>query len=153
MPLTWDTTKVKYFQNNKDELWVKYNEGTPDEYEDVNAETKSLIFISMAIGIGHFTISNAADVYARIKVLEKYRDLYLYKEFDELAQPKNVYVTADIIKKHIGIGMNVGYENKKEWINRTHKSLSNDKYIETKPTVTEITRVYNNAVADFEDTF
>ena len=34
MSLDWSTQKVKYFTENPDSLWVKYNEGTPEEYEE-----------------------------------------------------------------------------------------------------------------------
>ena len=34
MTLDWNTSKVKYFNDNPDDLWVKYNEGTKEEYSD-----------------------------------------------------------------------------------------------------------------------
>ena len=37
MSLDWSTQKVKHFTDNPDDLWVKYNVGTKEEYEDVNA--------------------------------------------------------------------------------------------------------------------
>jgi hypothetical protein len=50
MSLNWSTQKVKYFDDNPDKLYVKISEGNPDEYEDVNDETKALIFGSMSVG-------------------------------------------------------------------------------------------------------
>ena len=43
MPLTWNVKNVKYYQDNLDELYVKVEE-FGQEYEDVNAQTKTIIF-------------------------------------------------------------------------------------------------------------
>lgn len=150
MPLNWDASKVKYFDENKDELWVTYNQGTREQYEDVNAETKSLIFGSMSVGIGSIKISNAGDFYARWKILEKYDHLSVYCWFDENNEKHYQYLTPEIVKKHINLSTNVGEEKKTAWIERIFKYLHKDNQ---DLTVKELTKFYNSKVQEFEDSF
>lgn len=151
MPLTWDATKVKYFEENKDDLWYTYNAGTGEEYSDVNAETKALIFGAMAVGIGSIKISNAGDYYARWKILEEYDNHYVYSVFNENNEREIKLLTPDMLKKHINLSMNVSDEKKTSWITRIVKYLNNNR--ETKLTVQEVTKFYNKMVQEFEDSF
>ncbi len=121
MSLNWSTEKVKYFNDNPDKLWVKYNKDTPEEYEDVNVETKALIFGSMALGIGSITFENGMDFYARWKVLEKFDDFYLYAKYEN-DERVTVMLTPDVIVKHIGLGTNVSTETQTKWVNRLSES-------------------------------
>lgn len=152
MSLDWDTTKVKYFNQNPDELWTTYNKGTDDEYADVNAETKALIFGTMAVGIGNLTIGSAADYYARWKIFEKYDDMYVYCWFED-NEKKVQYLTTDMLMKHIGLKTNVSNEAKKSWIDRMVKHYGYDKNLTDKPTVGILTKFYNQMVEEFNDKF
>lgn len=152
MSLNWSTEKVKYFNEHPDELWVKYNDGYHD-YDDVNAETKSLIFATMAIGIGSLTINTAADFYARFKILEKFDNLSVYIWFDENNKKQTKYIDHQIVMKHIGLGTNVSKETKTNWIKRMVKSYATNKYSTEKPSEKELTALYNSFVKDFEDAF
>lgn len=151
MPLTWDASKVKYFEENKDDLWYTYNAGTAEEYTDVNAETKALIFGAMAVGIGSIKISNAGDYYARWKILEKYDYHYVYSVFDENNEKHIQLLTPEMLKKHINLCMNVSDEKKTSWIERIVKYLNRDR--DTNLTVKEVTKYYNEMVQEFEDSF
>lgn len=154
MALTWSLEKVKYFKDRQDEIWFTYSKGTPDEYEDVNAETKTLLLGSMAIGIGDLTISNAAEAYARWKVLEKYDDIYLYSSYNEdNSNWEKHYVTIDIVKKHIGMFTNVGFTTKKSWLRNLHESYMKDNRMDRKPTLSEITNLYDELMKEFEESF
>lgn len=158
MTLDWNTTKVKYFSENPDELWVTYYEGTREEYSDVNAETKTLIFATMAVGIGNIKIGNASDFYARFKIMEKYDKISLYSTFvydenGENPERKNTYLTPDVVVKHIGLCTNVSYVSKKDWITRYVKNSSNSRYIEDKPNIKDLTKLYDNLKEEFEGSF
>lgn len=160
MPLTWDATKIKHFEASPDELWTTYYEGTPEEYSDVNVETKAIIFGSMSIGIGNIKINNAADFYARWKILEHYeKGFYLYSKFvyredgtceDEL---QYVYLSPQHVLKHIGLSTNVGYISKKDWISNFVKRSANDKHMEIKPNIKDVTKLHNGFVTEFEGVF
>lgn len=152
MPLTWDATKIKIYENDKDAIWQKYNVGTAEEYEDVNVELKSLIFGTMAVGIGNLKYTNAPDYYARWKIFEKYRHFSLYVWFED-DEKKEQLLTPEILKKYIGLSTNVSYESKKAWILRIVKSFANDKYTEDKPKVKELTKQYEQYVSEFENAF
>ena len=76
MTLNWSTEKVVYFKDNPDELWVDYERDRGESYSDVNAQTKSMIFASMAVGIGNLTDVNAKEWYARWKIMEKYDGIF-----------------------------------------------------------------------------
>lgn len=151
MPLTWDASKVKYFQDHEDELWVTYSKGTREQYEDVNAETKSLIFGAVSVGVGSIKLSTAADFYARWKILEEYDYLSVYCWFDEDNVKHTQLLTPEIVKKHFNLSMNVSTENKTNWINRIVTYLNRSR--EHKLTNKDVTKLYNQMVKEFEDSF
>jgi hypothetical protein len=122
MTLNWSTQSIKHFKDNPDDLWVKYSKGTPDEYEDVNAETKSLIFGSMSLGLGSIKYSNINKWWARWKIYEKYDSFYLYSKFVN-NEIEKVYLTKDVLLKHVGLSMNVSEEADAKWATRVHKYL------------------------------
>lgn len=159
MTLDWSTKKIKHFNDNPDDLWVTYGKGTTEEYQDVNAETKALIFGTMAIGIGNLKYTNAPDFYARWKIMEKYDKIYLYSKFqyredgtceDDL---EYTYLSPSVVMKHIGLSTNVGYVSKKDWISRYVKSRANDKYIDEKPNIKDLDKMYKGFVDEFENGF
>lgn len=113
MSLDWNASKIEYFKKNPDELWVKVKTNM-DEYDDVNAETKSLIFGSMAVGLGSITYSNSAEWYARWKLMEEYDGLYLYRTFGDGIDEK-VYITPEVVLKHINLSTNVSNRSTSEW--------------------------------------
>ena len=77
MSLNWSTEKVRYFKDHPDELWTKINVGKPHEQEDLNTETKSLVFGSMALGVGAITYKSAPDYYARWKFFYPQKEIYM----------------------------------------------------------------------------
>lgn len=125
MSLNWDATKIQYFKDNPDELYSEVYAGFGDEtntYTDLNVETKSLVFGSMGIGIGSITKSNYLDFYARWKVIEKFdSSFYVYATF---VGNEKIYhhLTLDVVKKHIGLSTNVGFESATKWAQRISKN-------------------------------
>ena len=150
MSLNWSTQRVKYFNDNPDELWVKYCKDTPEEYEDVNAITKSLIFGSMAIGIGDITESNASDVYARWKIFEKYDDFSLGSQYNpETESYDKIFVSPEVILQHIGLSTNVSFETNAAWAKRYAKPMYNDK--PHRPTIAQVKAMIVVLKMEFND--
>ena len=99
MSLNWDLTKIK----NYEELCWEKNE---DDTVRLNPVTDSLIWISMAIGIGKFTEEMAPEIYARISMYEKLFGAMMCKFGDN--GKESVYLTPEDVNNHIGLSTNVG---------------------------------------------
>ena len=123
MTLNWSTEKVVYFKDNPDELWVDYERDRGESYSDVNAQTKSMIFASMAVGIGNLTDANAKEWYARWKIMEKYDGIYFTSSFIDGEYVDNT-LPPEIVKKHIGLSTNVSYIKSSDWAIRLAKSYA-----------------------------
>lgn len=147
MSLNWSTEKVKYFKDNPDELWVKYRAGEVEEYDDVNIETKSLIFGTMAVCMNEITWSKAPEFYARWKVLEKLDNFYVYSTFLD-GESVKTYLTPNMVVKHLGLGTNASRRTKTDWIYRLVESFKK----EVNPrifTVAEISKIMKEAEEEF----
>lgn len=155
MSLNWSTENVKYFKDHPDELWVKVNEGKPGEHEDVNIETKSLIFGSMALGIGGITYKSAPDYYARWKFFEKYDNFHLYSVWDG-EETTYTYLTPQVVVKHFGLGTNVSTESESVWVKRIAKQYIQEHarhYRDSLVSENEIKAFLKKAKQEFEDSF
>ena len=155
MSLNWSTEKVKYFKDHPDELWTKINVGKPGEQEDVNAETKALIFGSMALGIGSISYKSAPDYYARWKFFEKHDNFYLYSTWDG-SESTYAYLTPQIVVKHFGLSMNVSTESEAVWAKRIAKNYTQEHargYRDTLFTENQIKAFLRSAKQEFEDSF
>jgi len=124
MPLVWNAERVKYFNDNPNELFTIYNPDTPEEYSDLNAITKSLVFGSMAVCIGNIKFSTAADFYARWKILEKFENTYLYYKVKD-SDLVYVYLTPEVVMQHLGLTTNASERKKTDWINSMIRSWKN----------------------------
>lgn len=155
MSLNWSTENVKYFKDHPDELWVKVNEGKPGEHEDVNVETKALIFGSMALGIGEINYKTAPDFYARWKFFEKHDNFYLYSVWDG-KETIYTYLTPSVILKHFGLSTNVSTESESVWAKRMSKNSAQEKargYKDVSFTEAEIKAFLKKAKSEFENSF
>ena len=116
MPLTWNASEIQYFKDNPDEIWIKA-ESFGEEYDDVNYETKGLIFGSMATCIGSITEAKAPEFYARWKVLEKFDNFNMFSKWnEETKQIEDVPLSPEVIAKHINLSMNVSYISTTQWV-------------------------------------
>jgi hypothetical protein len=155
MTLNWSTENVKYFKDHPDELWTKINVGLPGEQEDLNVETKSLVFGSMALGIGVVSYKTAPDFYARWKMFEKYDNFYLYSTWDGDETIKT-YLTPKVVVKHFGLTTNVSTESETVWAKRIAKSYASEHargYKDTLVTEKEIRAFLRSAKNEFENSF
>ena len=151
MPLTYDTTRIKYFKENPDELTIEVKESPEYSYKDLNPETKALVFGSMVTDIGDITIKNASDYYSRWKIMEKYSNLIFLSKWTAENGSENIYLTPDVVIKHIGLATNVINTRKKEWVERMFNNFSRDQYMEYKPTQKELSKYYDEMVKEFDN--
>lgn len=106
MSLDWHLDKI---ENYKEVCWIDHESG---EGHRLNPVTEALIFNTMAIDIGNITKDNAAEVYARTKILESVNGCLLIKE------GKDSPITIEDITAHIGLWCNVSFKPRKEWAMR-----------------------------------
>lgn len=126
MSLNWNTTKVKYFEENPDELWIKVD-GHWGSYDDVNVETKSLIFATMYLGIGDLSYDRLPEFFARQKIVEELTGQYLYSSYNtETNDSVDHGITATMLLKHMNLSTNVAYETQTVWVNKMVKFYNRD---------------------------
>jgi len=104
MALQWNVEKI---DNYKEVCWI----GEGDERR-MNPVTEGLIFNSMAIGIGSITADNAAEVFARTRIMESVNGAMLIKN------GKPTMITMEDVEAHIGLWCNVSFEPRKAWAQR-----------------------------------
>jgi hypothetical protein len=130
MSLNWQITQVE----NWEELWEPVTEeemskdmiSTFRENEDgswsrLNAITQSLIFRTMAVGIGDITKKTAPEFYARSVIFER-----LFNSFLIWQDGKKQAIRMEDVQRHIGLSTNVAYETAAKWSSRTMKSVNGD---------------------------
>ena len=126
MSLNWDTRKVKYFEDHPDDLWIKV-ETDGGFYDDLNGETKSLVFATMYVGIGNLTYDKLPEFFARQKVTEDLTDTYLYSAYDTTIKDFVKYgITPSVLIKHMNLSTNVAYESQTDWVDKLVKIVNRD---------------------------
>jgi hypothetical protein len=120
MPLNWDATNIQYFKDNPDDLWITTEE-CGSECQDLNPETKSLVFGTMSIGIGNFTESTIRDIYARWMTLHDILSFPLLQKISEGNVWEDILITKDVLKKHIGLTTNASKLADTTWCNNVSK--------------------------------
>lgn len=93
MALTYDYTQVK------DSSEVMF-----DADDFMRADTQSIIFATMSVGMGHITNDNFFEFVTRLRVCEKLRG------WDEISTER--------IRQHIGLSTNVPFESRTSWLKR-----------------------------------
>lgn len=106
MALNWNVEKI---DNYETVCWIG-EKGSDDRR--MNPVTEALIFNSMAIDIGLITDDNAAEVFARTRILESINGGMLIKD------GKESKITIEDIKAHVGLSTNVAFKSRKEWAMR-----------------------------------
>ena len=100
MSLDWNVGNIK----NKDEIcW---------EDGKLSLVTESIIFGTMAVGIGQITEKNACEFFSRINLVERLTGPFM-------TGPDGPYeITMIDIKNHIGLSTNVSPETRPAWLKR-----------------------------------
>lgn len=152
MALSYDTRRIKYFDENPDELYVEIKESPEYSYQDLNPETKALVFGSMVTDIGDLTINTASDYYARWKIMEKYSN-FVFLSLSTGKGWEDIYLTPNIIVKHIGLSTNVAKLSRNLWLERIFSNFSKDRDMEHKPNKAELSKTYSKMVEEFENSW
>lgn len=93
----------------------------------MNPVAKSLIFVTMALGMGEITEANYKDFYKRLRFFEALHGPLLQYEGVEGAESlANKRFTIHDIKAHIGLRTNVSFETESKWRKRTIDNFDSD---------------------------
>jgi hypothetical protein len=129
MSLNWNISKVKDYTNTCYERLplegneARLNEGgfmgpywyeskdDPNTLERLSVTTHTLIFATMAVGLGSITEKNAEEFYRRLAWVERGGAFRRSAEGD-------VPFTLDEVRAHIGMTTNVSDETKTKWNKR-----------------------------------
>jgi len=120
MALTYDLSTIKDYKT------VCFDEG---EDGGMKPATHSIIFATMAVGIGDLTEKNAPEFYARLHLYERMVGAFLVKMDD--GKRVDVPFTPEDVRAHIGLRTNVGpVETRSKWLKRvTDRTLSDALYV------------------------
>ena len=90
-----------------------------------NPVTTTLIWATMAVGMGSITEQNAQQFYCRLAAYEKLFGPMMYRGTDwpEGQEPN---ITAEDVILHIGLGTNVSLETDAKWKNRIFSHFVGD---------------------------
>jgi hypothetical protein len=108
MPLTWDTAEIE----NYEEVCFMHAEADMPAHgieagdRMLNPVTNALIWASLGTGIGKIKDTNAAEVYARIRLIEALHGPLLYRPGSKDG------ITLDDVRKHIGLTTNAAFTDK-----------------------------------------
>lgn len=121
MPLTWDVTKIE----NNDEVTTAYREENGEQVRIWSPVTETLVWRSMAIGMGSITEENIAEFYFRMRLYDELFEPSLY-EPDGEGGIKYRSITRDELKAHIGLRCNVGPETRSAFVKRMMKHFEGE---------------------------
>lgn len=135
MPLTWYIGDIEMYKDDVEKAYIEREENGQKVY-DLVPETKTFIFWGGAVGYGQITKKNAAEYYARSKVVEKICDVSFMtgweKDSDDQWVTKDILLTMQNVKDHIGLSTNHSTFNTKEWLDifvRNNSTVCPDKKV------------------------
>lgn len=117
MALTWDLGKIK----NYEEICFSTDE---DGNEKMTPQTEAMIWLTMSVGIGKITESNASQFYSRVRFYETMFGSFLIS-FDENGK-KHHPITPEDVVNHIGLHTNVSLESDASFKTRMFKNFMHD---------------------------
>ena len=107
MSLNWN---VENIDNYKQVCWKE--DGT------LNPVTETLIFGTMAVGLGSITDKNVDEFAARFRIMEKIHGAFLYKPGPGGKGRVDWLLTDEDFIAHIGLVCNVSNETRAKWAGR-----------------------------------
>jgi hypothetical protein len=134
--LNWDVSNIQ----NHDEVCFFYapdddpNHGVSKGDRLLNPVTNSLIWATIAVGIGDLSEVNAAEFFARLRLIERLDGPFLIRAVDpetgRRPEGPGAFITTDEVRAHIGLTTNVSFESRTRWLNRVKHDLdrSVDRY-------------------------
>lgn len=82
----------------------------------MNPVTETLIFGTMAVGLGGITDKNVDEFAARFRVMEKIHGAFLYKFNEDVRE--DWFLSDEDFIAHIGLACNVTNETRAKWASR-----------------------------------
>src|SRR3954463_2341013 len=107
MSLSWNVENVKDYEKV---CWIG-EKGDPERR--INPVTETLVFGTMAVGMGSITENNVGEFAARFRVMEKVHGAFLVK-----GGGKPWYLSDEDFIAHIGLYTNVSSETRPQWASR-----------------------------------
>lgn len=134
MSLDWSLTEIKDYETL---CWIAPPEGDAGQGDKVlNPVTNTIIWATMAVGIGHLTENRAEEFHDRLTFIER---LFgpMSKKLDEEGKIVGLPITLDDVKAHIGLRTNVPYERNTNWAPRMLTSWQVDRQAERRRACTQ----------------
>jgi hypothetical protein len=110
MPLTYNLNKIADYKNA-----CFRTDG------DLSPLTQSLIFATMPVGINQITEKNAEEFYTRLNLIERVNGTFL-----RTADGKDLFITPEDIRKHIGLSTNATPRTRPQFLKETVGGLMRD---------------------------
>jgi hypothetical protein len=76
-----------------------------------SVKTATLIRATVPVGLGSITESNAAEFYARLKMVEQMEGALMYE-----AGPKDYFFKPEDVLRHVGLSTNVSRQTRASWL-------------------------------------
>lgn len=124
MPLTWNIGAIEKYKDDLDSAYIEYEENGKTYY-DLDPKVKTFVFWGGAVGIGYITKDNAAEYYARSKVIEKVVGEGFMFKWGEDNEREQIYMEKSDVKEMIGLSTNHGFRNTTEWTRIFHENNKN----------------------------
>jgi len=120
MSLNWNLTKIANLDEVCYEIATKDNvhRGVMAGQAYLKAESETLIWACMAVGMGGITEANHETFYARLSIYEKLNGAFLQVYDEEAKKAHDQPVTLELVKLHIGLSTNVSNETAAKWAKR-----------------------------------
>lgn len=136
MPLRFWLDKI---EDHKNVCYI----GSEDDPDGVHIQplTRSLIFLTLNVGIGEITERNADEFYARLHIIERIQGASTRLGGEE------VYTTPQEVRAHIGLRTNVPTETRARWAKRMFIGPVKPDYNDVSIT-SDFTRIYRRATQE-----
>ena len=118
MALHWNLSKIK------DNETVCFYE--KDGARAMKGVTETLIWATMIVGLPDITEKNAEEFYFRIRFYERTQGALRTRFSADGEDITPVFVSADEVRKHIGLGTNASRETRPAWIKRMSMHIDRD---------------------------
>ena len=119
MSLDWNVAKVADYETL---CWVEH----PDGSRTVNPVTEALVFYTLNVGMGAITAKNAEEFYFRVHQAETMFGAVLNEWGPEDEQPRQVFISLDDVKAHIGLATNASNLTKSAFDKRLRERLRSE---------------------------
>lgn len=122
---TYDSDRHGPFEEYGEQRRRVNDDGTK-EISELNVVTQTLVFMTIAVGIGRITEETAGEFFARAALIERLDGPFMHQD----GKPR--LITEDDVIDHIGLRTNVSMETRTKWTNRVVKRTMDEASVRTK---------------------